>query len=69
MAGAQPTSQASDQCRVAGRYELVGVNGSLLPVELEDDALEDDASEEGPELRAFLAEGSSTWRRSVVAPG
>jgi hypothetical protein len=52
MTDAQRTTQASDQRRVAGRYELVGVNGSLLPVELEDEM-----SEEGPELRAFLVEG------------
>lgn len=65
MAGAQPTSQASDQCRVAGRSELLGVNGSLLTVELESDA-----SEEGPEFRAFLVEGElhlapdQSWRRA-----
>ena len=52
MTDAQRTWPASDHRRVAGRYQLVGLNGSLLPVEVEDDG-----SEEGPELRAFLVEG------------
>lgn len=51
MAEAQRTWQASDHRRVAGRYELVGVNCSLLPAEVEDEA------EEGPALRAFLVAG------------
>jgi hypothetical protein len=50
MAEAQCTWQASDHRRVAGRYELVGLNGSLLPAEVEDEV-------EGPALRAFLVEG------------
>jgi len=51
MTEAQRTWQASDHRRVAGRYELVGLNGSLLPAEVEDEV------EEGPALRAFLVEG------------
>ena len=51
MTEVQRTWQASDHRRVAGRYELVGVNGSLLPAEVEDEV------EEGPALRAFLVEG------------
>jgi len=51
MTEAQRTWQVSDHRRVAGRYELVGVNGSLLPAEVEDEM------EEGPALRAFLVEG------------
>ena len=38
--------------RMVGRYELVGVNGSLLPAEVGDDS-EPDAG-----LRAFLLEGA-----------
>jgi hypothetical protein len=51
MTEAPRTSQASDHRRVAGRYDLVGLNGSLLPAEVEDEL------EEGPALRAFLVEG------------
>ena len=51
MTEAQRTWQASDHRGVAGRYELVGLNGSLLPVEVEDEV------EEGSSLRAFLVEG------------
>ena len=58
MTDAQRTRQASDHRRVAGRYELVGLNGSLLPVEVEEDG-----SEEGPEVRAFLVEGELHRRR------
>jgi hypothetical protein len=52
MTDPQRIWQASDFRRVTGRYELVGLNGSLLPAEMEDEA-----PEGGPEVRAFLVEG------------
>jgi hypothetical protein len=52
MTDTQRIWQASDHRRVVGRYELVGLNGSLLPAEMDDEA-----SEEGPVVRAFLVAG------------
>ncbi len=54
MTEAQRTWQASDHRRVAGRYELVGVNGSLLPAEV------DDEMEEGPTLLSLTARYDTT---------
>ena len=65
MTEGQRTWQASDHRRVPGRYQLVGVNGSLLPAEVEDEA------EEGPALRVFLVEGeacSSRWISRTTSP-
>src|SRR5215212_10066911 len=51
MTDAQRTWQAGDHRRMAWRYELVGLNGSLLPLEVDDGG-----PEECPDIRAFLDE-------------
>lgn len=52
MTDTQRIWQASDHQRVVGRYELVGLNGSLLPAEMDDEA-----PEGGPAIRSFLVGG------------
>jgi hypothetical protein len=52
MTDAQCMRQTGDYRCVAGRYELVALNGSLLPTEMRENALE-----QGLELQTFLIEG------------